>query len=707
MAWLVLLLAAAGTLAAQAPTPTPPDVLLITMDTTRADAVGFSGAVDARTPVLDKLAELGVWYRTAISPAPLTLPSHATILTGLDPPEHGVRSNGAEALARGVPTLAAVLAEAGWTTGAFVASRVLDHRFGLDQGFATYDDVMLAERIGEYGYPERDAHAVTDAAVEWLGDQQTDAPLFLWVHYYDPHAPYIPPAGFAPTSSHQQSTAFYNAQHVSALSRSSLSTDLESAIAPQNLRERGHARRRTTLATNSGETRGPGGANERAAYLGEVTFVDEQIGRLMNALPRGLARTIVIVAGDHGEALGDHGERTHGIFLYRGVLEVPLIVVAPSLPVGRVVDEAVALRQIAPTVLRMVDLRDNAITRKDPLPLPGHQSGGKHAIYAEATMPESAYGWAPLRAVVMGGLKYISAPRPELYELEADPTECRNLVAARPEDTQRLAALLEELASGWAEAATAPAPEIDARTRAALRTLGYVGAEGSGEGDSIDPKDGIELLAELEVATRLLRAGEIETAVRRLAVLIGRNPANAPLQTRYGEALLATGKDERAIAAYRAAVDLLPSSEFARKNLGDALLELGHTDEARAAYLGALAIDPRWAPVWLRLADLASEDERRATLRRAVDAGAESITVLFRLAEAELETDSDAAFEACRRIGELEPVAAEGALCLGRVYLALDEPLRAAPHLRRATVLGRGTEVGVAAAELLRDEAPR
>jgi choline-sulfatase len=646
MTWFLLLLVAAGTLAAQAPAPTPPDVLLVTMDTTRADAVGFSGAVDARTPVLDRLAALGVRYRTAISPAPLTLPSHATILTGLDPPEHGVRSNGAEALARGVPTLASVLTEAGWTTGAFVASRVLDHRFGLDHGFATYDDAMLAERIGEYGYPERDARAVTDTAVEWLGDRKTNAPFFLWVHYYDPHAPYIPPAGF-------------------------------------------------------------GGATERAAYLGEVTFVDEQIGRLIRALPRDLAKTIVMVVGDHGEALGDHGEQTHGIFLYRAVLEVPLIVVASSLPAGQAVDEAVALRQVAPTVLRMVDLRDNVIARKDPLPLPNRESGSRRPIYAEATMPESAYGWAPLQAVVMGGLKYIAAPRPELYDLEADPAESRNLVATHPGDTQRLAALLEELASGWAETAPAPAPEIDGEIRAALRSLGYVGEDGVGESDSIDPKDGMELLAELEVATQLLRAGEIEAAVRRLAVLVGRNPANAPLQTRYGEALLATGEDERAIKAYRAAVDLRPSSEFARKNLGDALLELGRTNEARSAYLEALGINPRWAPVWLRLADLESDEDRLAVLRRAVGAGAESITVLLRLAEIELETDPDAALEICRNIGELEPVAAEGALCLGRAYLALDEPLRAAPHLRRAAVLGRGTVVGESAAELLRDEAPR
>ena len=341
MDWLVPLLAAIGLLGAGVPPPSPPDILLITMDTTRADAVGFSNAVDAQTPVLDELAAVGIRYRTAISPAPLTLPSHATILTGLDPPAHGVRSNGAEALDPALPTLASVFAEAGWSTGAVVGSRVLDHRFGLDHGFATYEDTMIAERIGEYGYPERDARAVTDAAVAWLGDRESKAPIFLWVHYYDPHAPYDPP------------------------------TSID-------------------------------GATDRAAYLGEVTYVDGQIGRLLSALPNGLARTTVVVVGDHGEALGDHGESTHGIFLYRAVLEVPLMIVGPTLPKGRSVDEAVTLRQLAPTILQLAGLRDNPIARSVPLPLPDNEPDTIYPIFAEATMSRSAYGWAPLDAVLTG-----------------------------------------------------------------------------------------------------------------------------------------------------------------------------------------------------------------------------------------------------------------------------------------------------------------
>ena len=172
-----------------------PSLVLITLDTTRADAVGSYGG-GARTPVLDGLAATGTRWERAVAPAPLTLPSHATLLTGLDPPQHGVRSSGGEVLPPAVPTLADELASRGYATAAFVGSRVLDRRFGLDRGFEVYDDVMLAERVGEYGYPERSADVVTDAALAWLEGQSDDRPIFLWVHYYDPHAPYRPPAEF-------------------------------------------------------------------------------------------------------------------------------------------------------------------------------------------------------------------------------------------------------------------------------------------------------------------------------------------------------------------------------------------------------------------------------------------------------------------------------------------------------------------------------
>jgi arylsulfatase A-like enzyme len=632
MCWVLLLLATAVSPPSE---PVKPNgVVLITLDTTRADAVGFSGSTSASTPTLDRLAALGVHYETAVSPAPLTLPSHATLLTGLDPPGHGVRSNGGEVLRTSLPTMASVLSENGWNTAAVVGSRVLDRRFGLDRGFAVYDDSMAAEHIGQYGYPERDARAVTDAALQWFEARETGAPFFLWVHYYDPHAPYDPPAGF-------------------------------------------------------------GGSTELAAYLGEVSFVDQQIGRLLRALPGGLEKSLVVVVGDHGEALGDHGEQTHGVFLYRATLEVPLLIAGPGVPAGRSIATPVALRQVAPTILQLAGAADNEIAGRNALPIPGGPSTRVEGIYAEATMPETAYGWAPLRCVVTSGLKYIDAPRHELYDLDSDPGERRNLAADRPDDALALAAMLAEQPSGPDGAP----PDIDPETREALRSLGYVG--GTNENDGLDPKDGIVLLGELEAATRDLRSGKVELAVQRLEKLVQTNPSNAVLQTRLGEALRAAGEGERSLAAYRRAVALQPRSEFARRNLGHALASLGLTGDARAVFREALEINSRWAPAWLGLADVVPPAQQQTVLQEAVLAGTESATVYLRLAETQLSKDPTDALATCDLIAELSPSAPEGALCFGRAWLAAGDRLKAAPHLRRATVLGRGTEIAAEAKQFL------
>jgi len=640
MRWLLpILMAAASVAGADGARPIRPDVLLVTLDTTRADAIGTS------TPVVTALAALGTRFQVAVTPAPLTLPAHSTLLTGLDPSEHGVRSNGGETLAATHPTLATILAEAGWSTGAVVGSRILDHRFGLGRGFDSYDDNMPAEQIGEYGYPERDARAVTDAAIAWLKEAGRERSFFLWVHYYDPHAPYNPPGG-------------------------------------------------------------PVGSGDLDAYLGEVAFVDRQLGRLLRALPGGLRGTIVVIVGDHGEALGDHGERTHGLFLYRATIEVPLVLAGPLVPRARVVDEPVGLCQLAPTVLRLAGLPDNSVARRPGLPIADGENASVGPIYAEATLPRTAYGWASLRAVMSGGLKLIDAPRRELYDLTSDPAELHNLADARPDDVDRLSALLEQEFAAEERLVGAPPPVLDAETRAALRSLGYVGEEAASS-DGIDPKEGVGILHELDEATDQLRRGDVEPAVERLEELVRRNPANGPLQTRYGEALLAAGHGDRAIAAYRAAVSLRPRSEFALRNLGEALLTLGRNGDAKRAFEEAVAIDPRMMPVWLRLAELAPAGERADILHRALANGVVSATIWLELAELEFATDPAAALESCRAASTLAPTSADAALCLGRAHLAAGEPGRAAPNLRRAAVIGRGTPVAAEAEQLLGELSPR
>ena len=353
--------------------PAPASLLLITLDTTRADAIGaYGGAAAAATPELDALAAAGLRFARAIAASPLTLPSHATLLTGLDPIEHSVRGNGTAALPAGIPTLAGALSEHGFSTAAFVGSRVLDRRFGLGRGFVHYDDAMLAERIGEYGYPERPADAVTDAAIAWLAGRAQGEPFFVWVHYYDPHAPYDPPPGLA-------------------------------------------------------------GDDVRSRYLGEVAFVDRQVGRLLAAARAKSPALLVAAVGDHGEALGEHGERGHGIFLYRATIEVPMILAGPGLPRGRVVDEPVAISRLAATLLALLG-RGGSLPGP---PLPGASAPPSEAplpIFSEATMPAEVYGWAPLAAVTDGRWRFIAAPRSELYDVAADPGELVNRIIDRPEE---------------------------------------------------------------------------------------------------------------------------------------------------------------------------------------------------------------------------------------------------------------------------------
>ena len=421
-------------------------LLLITLDTTRADAIGvYGGSAAAETPNLNRLAAAGLRFRRAIAPSPLTLPSHTSLMTGLDPPGHGVRGNGTAALSPEIPTLAEALGSQGYATAAFVASRVLDHRFGLGRGFAHYDDAMLAERVGEYGYPERPADEVADAAIAWFERLSQGTPYFAWVHFYDPHAPYDPPTGF-------------------------------------------------------------GGAGERSRYLGEVAFTDHEIGRLLSAARRLAPSLLVAAVGDHGEALGDHGERSHGVFLYRSTIEVPLILAGPGVPAGRVVAQPVAIRRLAATLAMLLG-GDSALPGPVLPGIDGDAASSELPIFSEATMPAEVYGWAPLTAVTDGRWRYIEAPRPELYDVGADPDERVNLVERQAGQVARLRAVLADQRARMPQA-QAVSPELDDGTQAALRALGYLEAMPGAPADAIDPKDGVALLADFERAKELLEQVE-------------------------------------------------------------------------------------------------------------------------------------------------------------------------------------------------------
>jgi len=407
----------------------PAGVVLITLDTTRADYLSAYGFMDVSMPHLDRLGREGVIFDQASSVAPLTLPAHTSLFTGLFPPRHGVRTNGDEPLAARHTTLAELLREQGFRTAAFVGSTVLDANRGLSQGFERYGAVPPNDDPTAAPGQRRADGVVTDA-IRWL-DCVSGSRFFLWTHLYDPHRPYDPPEPF-----------------------------------------------RSLYAGSP--------------YLGEIAFADAQIGRLLAALERYrvLDRTIVVVAGDHGESLGDHDERDHGIFVYESVLRVPLIIRAPALPPRRVAT-VVRLVDVMPTILDMLDLAAPAI---DGRSLVGVMTrDGPHPdrdAYAESVYPR-LLGWSPLRSLRAGRFKLIEAPRPELYDLLLDPFEKRNLhdqrrtLAASLES--RLAALAGRDGLSRGKAAFVPA-ELQRR----LAALGYIASArepGSSEAALPDPKD--------------------------------------------------------------------------------------------------------------------------------------------------------------------------------------------------------------------------
>jgi arylsulfatase A-like enzyme len=406
------------------------NVVVVTLDTTRADRLSPYGFMDAVMPALDRIAREGVVFDRASTVAPLTLPAHASLFTGLFPPGHGVRDNSDRPLAAGHTTLAEALRAHGFRTAAFVASSVLAPERGLAQGFDRYVAVDATEVEPA---PQRRADQVIDDAIGWL-DETGGGRFFLWAHLFDPHLPYDPPE--------------------------------------------------------------PYGSLHDDPYVGEILFADAQIGRLIDYLDarRLLDRTIVVVAGDHGESLGDHGERDHGVLLYEGVMRVPLMIRAPAVQPNRVAD-VVRLVDVMPTVLDLVGLPHPKV---DGVSLTGLMTDWQQRVdldaYSESLYPQR-FGWSSLHALRTGAFKLIDGPRPELYDLERDPFEAHNLYDARRDLAEAMTARLRALAKGRADEAADADFLPPARLREHLSALGYVGSSRAAARTPVpgqalpDPKD--------------------------------------------------------------------------------------------------------------------------------------------------------------------------------------------------------------------------
>ena len=410
--WIPLLLLTASCAWRPAP-PRARHVVVITLDTTRADYLSAYGSARVTTPNLDRLAQEGTVFEQAMSVAPLTLTAHTSLFTGLLPPHHGVRDNGGDPLGSGHATLAELLRARGFHTAAFVGSAVLQSTRGLARGFDVYRD-GITEDPWQRRRVRRPANEVVDDAVEWLAGQN-GSPFFMWVHLYDAHAPYDVPEPYR--------------------------------------------------ALYAGDP-----------YAGEIAFADAQVGRVFDALDqrRLWEDTTIVVAADHGESFGNHGERGHGIFVYQDVIHVPLIVRAPGIRPRRAAS-VTSLVDVMPTVLDLVGAPAQSVDGASLVPLlTGAARTLDRDAYAESMYP-ARFGWSPLRALRDGRFKLIEAPRPELYDLEADPSEQENLYARRPALAAAMTGRLSAIGGGapLIQAAPTGSPaSTDVRER--LAALGYV-----------------------------------------------------------------------------------------------------------------------------------------------------------------------------------------------------------------------------------------
>jgi arylsulfatase A-like enzyme/tetratricopeptide (TPR) repeat protein len=602
----------------QAAGPAPaarPNVLFVTIDTLRADRVGCYGHAAAATPTLDGLAARGVRFETAVAHVPLTGPSHACLLTGLTPLGHGFRDNGGFVLAPGVKTAAEDFRAAGYRTAAFVSGFPLDRRFGFDRGFDTYDDHLpQGNDRRRTPYVERFADATTDAVLRWLA-APSGTPFFLWVHYYDPHAPYEPPGALA---------------------------------------ERFRA----------------------APYDGEIAFVDSQLARLLRALEeRGaLARTVVLVTADHGEGLGEHGEATHGLFLYDAMIRVPWILAGPGIAAGRVASTVARGIDVLPTLLDLAGLRAaRAVEGRSLRPAVDGREMSDAPAYAESLYAEREFGWAPLFAWRTARFKLIEAPRPELYDLERDPGETANRFGEQ-------AARVEELRGPLQAALSRPAPlataALDSETAERLGALGYVAGSGAQPPAGTarrDPKDGIRVLPRLNRGMSAART-DPELAIRELTSVLADDPGLLIARRTRAVAYTAAGRHDLAIAELRR---LEKEGRLAAEDavvLGDNLRHAGRLEEAAEVLQRVARENPKFAQPWLSLAQIHVREHRNAeaaaAYERVLSLAPDQIEALRGLGDlALLEGRLNAAASRYSRILEIDPADAGALTKLGVVKM--------------------------------------
>jgi arylsulfatase A-like enzyme/Flp pilus assembly protein TadD len=652
------------------------NVLLITVDTLRADRLGTYGNPSSLSPVIDALARGGLRYAHARAHVPMTLPSHASILTGLTPHRTGVHNNTGFRLGDNVPTLATFLKRAGYRTAAFVGAFVLDARFGLAHDFDVYDDRLLRRDAASFHFAERRAADVLQAAGDWIlgapnhnvtnhqpatnPESPIPNPFFAWIHLFDPHAPYDAPAEY-----------------------------------------------------RAG----------RAPYDAEVAYTDAMIGAFLDRLRAAgqFERTLIVLTADHGESLGEHGETTHGLFAYDSTLAVPLIFAGPGIASG-VVDAGVAHMDIVPTVLDLVG-------QPVPAGLDGvslvHPPDADRAMYFEALDAYLTRGWAPLRGVLQGGWKYIDLPNAELYDLASDPGESRNRIG----QDARADAMRNRLVAFEREPGRAAAPAaLDADAAAGLRSLGYTGGGNVSQGLSPakgfsradDPKSLVALNERFNTALTAFDEGRLTNALDGFADVLKTRPDFLTARTSAATALIETGRAPDAVrllreapAQQRAAPEVLTKLAAALRRTGDlpgaaAALEqartggdrspdaaqdlaivyaqLGRTDAARRLFEDEAANNPS-ATAWFNLGLFELQSRRAssaaAALKKAVARDPRYGDAWNALGAALAGTDPAGAIDAWQHAEPLLPRDYDLLFNLGMLMAQSERSREAIPYLER------------------------
>jgi arylsulfatase A-like enzyme/Flp pilus assembly protein TadD len=553
--------------------PTRPNIILVTFDTTRADHLGAYGYTQGLTTPFDDFARQGVIFERAYTPSPVTLPSHATMLTGLYPPEHGLRVNGTGSLSKDLPFLPEMLKQNGYETGAFIAASVLDSQFGLDRGFDTYDDQMPARKISRnVSEPRRDGQDVVTSAIAWLR-KRTTRPFFCWVHLYDAHGPY----------DHRPDV--FGKQFVDQ------------------------------------------------PYDAGIAWEVRQFARLNEFLKQSKlgTTTVVVVAGDHGEGLHEHQETDHGMLLYNTTLQVPLVFVFPQTIQPNIrVKEVVSLVDITPTLLDLTKTPTpkHVSGRSLRTALQG-KSIESRDCYAETDTPFMSNRWSPLRAIVSERWKYIQTTIPELYDLENDPHELTNLADTALDEVERMADRFMDLEDRFV-VAQAQNLKLSESDRAKLLTLGYLsGTSGGQKKDTAidatklrDVKEMLPLLEKYDSARLMLTEGKYEEAITLLQQIVGATNEFPSAGYLLGNCLADMQRLEDAKMAYRTVLSQCPDFTIAHHKLGRIFSSQGDFEQAVIEFSEYLREYPDSAPdhfeLGSALAQLQKFDEAIAEFREAI-----------------------------------------------------------------------------------------